>query len=114
MNRIQFWILIGASSLIVLLLLLQVVFARGAAYSQARNAQAQQILAQGQTCSTRLGQLAGRVYQLSQSTGDQGLKDLLTRQQLTFTPPSHTGETATPASTGTGDTTPSNLPAPKL
>jgi hypothetical protein len=101
MNRIQFWVLTGLSSVVVLFLILQVIFVRMAQYEQARVMAARQVIQEGQQCDVRLRQLAGRVYQLSQQTQDAGLKDLLTRQQITVTPP--------PAS-GDGSSTPSPEP----
>ena len=48
-------------------------------------AAAQQAINQGQTFQGNLKQLAVRIYQDSQKNGgDQGLKDLLARQQITY------------------------------
>ena len=105
MNRVQFWILLSASSLIVILLLLQLFFARSSAYQQARLLQAQQVVNDGRTCEVRVRELAQRIYQVSQQTQDQGLKDLLARQNITVTggasssapAPAPVGTTASPA-----------------
>jgi len=86
MNRIQFFILIGISSLIVLLLLGHVFLVRQTNFEQNRLAAAQQVINQGQTFQGNLKQLAVRIYQDSQKSGDQGLKDLLARQQITYNP----------------------------
>ena len=86
MNRNQFWILNGLSGLVVVLLLAQILLARQAGYEQGQIAQAQQLANQGQAFGQNLKQLAMRIVQLSQSTGDPALKDLLTRQQISFTP----------------------------
>jgi hypothetical protein len=102
MNRFQYWALIAGSSLVVLLLVLQVVFARQAQYAQARLLGAQQVITQGNNCHVRLQQLANRIYQLSVQTQDQGLRDLLVRQQIPF--PSSPANNA-PAQ-------PTNVPAP--
>jgi len=96
MNRIQFWISIGLSGLVALLLLLQVVLSRSAAKESQDVAQAQQFLNNAQAFSGNLQKLAMRIVQVSQANGgDQGLKDLLTRNQITFTP-SADGSNAAP------------------
>ena len=86
MNRIQCFVLTGLSSLVVLFLLGQILLARQAGYEQARLNQAQQIVNQGQAFQGNLKQLAVRIYQDSQKTQDPGLKDLLDRQQIKYTP----------------------------
>jgi hypothetical protein len=83
MKRYQFWTLVACSSLVVLLLLLQVIFERAGQVARIQVLQAQQIIANGRTCDTRIRQLANRIYQVSLQNNDQGLKDLLTRQQIT-------------------------------
>ena len=83
MKRYQYWTLLVGSSLVVVLLLLQVVFERAAQYARVQVLQAQQVISEGRTCDTRIRQLANRIYQLSLQNQDQGLKDLLTRQQIT-------------------------------
>jgi len=87
MNRTYFWILTCLSSLIALLLIFQIILIRITTYDQSLLAQKQQFVNQGQQCEIRMRQLATRIYQVSQQTQDQGLKDLLTRQQITITPP---------------------------
>jgi hypothetical protein len=82
MSRTQHSILIAGSSLVILFLLLQVVFARQAQYAQAHLLAAQQVITDGRSCDVRLRQLAARIYQLGQQTQDQGLKDILARQQI--------------------------------
>jgi hypothetical protein len=103
MNRIQFWILIAGSSLVVVLLLLQSLFAHRIQFSQGQAMRAQEVVAQGRSCDTRLRQLLYRIGQVAQQTQDQALKDLLTRQGFTIkannpekTTPSET-ETAAPS-----------------
>jgi len=59
-------------------------------------AQAQREVSQGQAFQGNLKQLAVRIFQDSQKTQDAGLRDLLTRQQITFT--------AGPANTNATDT----------
>jgi hypothetical protein len=95
MSRTQHSILIAGSSLVILFLLLQVVFARQAQYGQARLLAAQQIVTDGRNCDMRLQQLATRIYQLSIQTQDQGLKDLMTRQHF-VTPPATNAAPAQP------------------
>jgi hypothetical protein len=86
MNRIQFFILIGLSSIVVLLLLGHIYLVRKVGIDQAILNQAQQRVNQGQSYQSNLKQLAVRIYQDSQKTQDQGLKDLLARQQITYNP----------------------------
>ena len=101
MNRIQFWVLNGLSGLVVLLLLATIYLGRTNNFEQNRLALAQQALTQGQAFQGNLKQLAMRIVQVSQQTGDSGLKDLLTRQQISFSP--------TPAAEGNGA---ASAPAP--
>src|SRR5476649_2738678 len=104
MNRIQFFVLTGLSSLVVLLLIGHIFLVRQTNFEQNRLAAAQQAINQGQTFQGNLKQLAVRIYQDSQKTQDQGLKDLLARQQITYTPQ---GEAAVP-----NGETPAPAPAP--
>jgi hypothetical protein len=90
MNRIQFWILIALSCLVVLAGTLQLVFSRQAQSSQARIVAAQRTVEQGNVCATRLHQLATRIYQVSQQQHDPELADLLTRHGYTLPSPSST------------------------
>ena len=84
MNRIQFFVLTGLSSLLLLLLIGNVLLSLKVSNEQTQTAQIQQALTQGQTIATNLRQLALRIYSDAGKTGDQGLKDLLARQQITF------------------------------
>ena len=88
MNRIQFFILTGLSSLIALLLIGHIFLERQATYEQALFNQAQQTVSVGQASQGMVKQLALRIFQDGQKTQDQGLKDLLMRQQITYTPES--------------------------
>jgi hypothetical protein len=98
MNRIQFFVLTGMSSLVVLLLIGQIFLVREATYEQNRLALAQQNITQAQAFQANLKQLAVRIFQDSQKSGDQGLKDLLARQQISYTPgPQGTNATESPA-----------------
>jgi hypothetical protein len=83
MKRSQYWILITCSSLVVILLLLQVIFERAAQGARMLVLNAQQTITEGRNCDTRIRQLANRIYQVSLQNQDQGLRDLLTRQQIT-------------------------------
>ncbi len=86
MNRIQFFVLTGLSSLVVLLLIVHIMLVRQTNFEQNRLAAAQQVINQGQGLKGNLQQLAVRIYQDSQKTQDPGLKELLTRQQITYSP----------------------------
>jgi competence protein ComGC len=86
MNRIQFFVLTGLSSLVVLLLIGHILLVRQTNFEQNRLAAAQQVINQGQAFQGNLKQLAVRIYQDSQKTQDPGLKDLLDRQQIKYTP----------------------------
>jgi hypothetical protein len=105
MNRIQFFVLTGLSSLVVLLLIGHILLVRQVGIDQSILNQAQQRVNQGQAFQGNLKQLAVRIFQDSQKTQDQGLKDLLTRQQITYNPAPQGGTTpdqsipSTPAST---------------
>ena len=86
MNRIQFFVLTGLSSLVGLLLIGDIFLVRQANLEQNRLAQAQQVINQGQAFQGNLKQLAVRIYSDSQKTQDPGLKELLERQQIKYTP----------------------------
>jgi hypothetical protein len=97
MNRIQFFILTGLSSLIFLLLIGHIFLVRQTNFQQNRAAAAQQIVNQGQIFQGNLKQLAVRIYQDSQKSGDQGLKDLLARQQISYSTNTEPPEAPAPA-----------------
>jgi len=99
MNRIQFFVLTGLSSLVVLLLIGHIFLVRQTNFEQNRLAQAQQVINQGQAFQGNLKQLAERIYSDTQKTQDPGLKALLERQQIKYTP-------------GTEGATPNEAPAP--
>jgi predicted negative regulator of RcsB-dependent stress response len=103
MKRIEFFILTGLSSLVVLLLIGHIFLVRQAAFEQNRLSVAQQIVTEGQTAQNNLKQVAIRIYQDSQKTQDQALKDLMTRQQISFKPTE--SATSAPADTTTAPTT---------
>jgi uncharacterized protein YpmS len=86
MNRIQFFVLTGLSSLVLLLLIGHIFLVRQTNFQQNRAAVAQQIVNQAQTFQANLKQLAVRIYSDAQKTQDPGLKELLDRQQIKFTP----------------------------
>ena len=97
MNRIQFFVLTGLSSLVVLLLIGQLFLVRMTGYEQGQFNQAQQTVSLGQAAQGMMRQLAVRIYQDSQKSQDQALKDLLGRQQITYTPGANgTNATDTP------------------
>jgi len=97
MNRIQFWILIVLSCLVVLCLGLQAVFVHQAQRVQGQIAAAQQEVAKGRNSENVLRQLIGRIYQVGQQSDDQQLKDLLVRQQIAVKP--NTSTNSAPADT---------------
>jgi len=102
MNRIQFFVLTGLSSLVLLLLIGHIFLVRQATIEQNRLAQAQQIINQAQVFQGNLKQLAVRIFQDSQKSQDPGLKELLERQQIKYTPAGDTTnalETPAPAPT---------------
>jgi hypothetical protein len=99
MNRIQFFVLTGLSSLVLLLLIGHIFLVRQNNFEQNRLAAAQQAINQGQTFQNNLKQLAVRIYSDSQKTNDQGLKDLLTRQQISYNPNPDSATVGGPAST---------------
>ena len=69
----------------MLLLIGHIFLVRQTNFQQNRGAQAQQVINQGQAFEGNLKQLAARIYTDSQKNGgDQSLKDLLARQQITF------------------------------
>jgi uncharacterized protein YpmS len=107
MNRIQFFVLTGLSSLLFLLLVGNILLSLKVSNQQIQTSQIQQALSQGQTISTNLRQLAIRLYTDAQKTGDPGLKDLLTRQQISFKANDTTG-----AGTGTPADASNTTPAP--
>lgn len=97
MNRIQFWVLTGLSVLVALLLVAHIFLVRQCNFEQNRLTLAQQALTQGQAFQGNLKQLAMRIIQVSQQSQDQGLKDLLARQQISFTPAADANGGAAPA-----------------
>ena len=86
MNRTQFLILTSLSGVVVFLLVILTWLERINNGEQARIATAQQIVTQGQAVEGNLKQLAIRIFQDSQKTQDPGLKEILDRQQIKFTP----------------------------
>ena len=83
MNRIQFWVLVTLSSLVIIFLALQAVFAVFSQHMQIQVAYAQQAIQQGRAYDQRWRQLIERIVEVSQKSQDQGLKDILTRQGVT-------------------------------
>jgi hypothetical protein len=97
MNRIQFFVLTGLSSVLFLLILGQVLLSYSVGHAQGEWSQDQQAVQQGNIFQNDLKQLAVRIYSDSSRSTDQGLKDLLARQQITYTPGPATNATETPA-----------------
>jgi hypothetical protein len=106
MNRIQFFVLIGLSGLVTILLIAQIFLERQTNYEQNRLGLASQAVNQGQAYQSNLKQLAIRILQVSQQSGDPGLKELLARNQITYTPSTDSGASSSSApSTSTAPTT---------
>jgi len=103
MNRIQYFVLTGLSSLVVLLLIGHIFLVRQTNFEQNRLAAAQQVINQAQAFQGNLKQLAVRIFQDSQKTQDPALKELLDRNQIKYNPGP---ETANPAES------PAPVPAP--
>ncbi len=85
--------------MVLLLLLGHIVLVRQVSIDQGILNQDQQRVNQAQVFQGNLKQLAVRIFQDSQKSGDQGLKDLLARQQITYTPGPQTNnapDTTTP------------------
>jgi hypothetical protein len=94
MNRIQFFVLTGLSSLLVLLLIGHIFLVRQTNQEQASFTQAQQAIAQGQGSKGMMEQLAKLVY--TQSKTDPDLVDLMRRNQIVYNPPADTNSTSSP------------------
>lgn len=102
MNRIHFWILTGLSGLVAVFLIADIFLVRLSNSEQNRLVLAQQAINQGQAFSSNLQQLAKRIVQLSIQQNDPGLKDLMARQDIKYTPndgTNSTENTAAPSST---------------
>jgi hypothetical protein len=99
MNRIQFFVLTGLSSLLTLLVIGNMALSVAVGRGQAKWAAAQQAVQQGNVFQGDLKQLAVRIYTDSNRSADPGLKDLLAREQITYTPT--TNSTETPAAPAT-------------
>jgi len=98
MNRIQFFVLTGLSSLVVLLVIGQIFLLRQANYQQSLFNQAQQTVTIGQSAQAMVKQLAIRIFNDSQNLKDPGLQELLKRQQIKWSPGADgTNATETPA-----------------
>ena len=99
MNRIQFFVLIGLSSLLVVLLLGQLFLSHKVGYQQAQAAALQQALTEGQGIQQKLTLLARRINAEAQKTPpDDALKDVLSRQQISFkNPDGSTNDVTSPA-----------------
>jgi hypothetical protein len=109
MNRIQFWILTSFSILVVLLLVGQVVLGRLTDNARLRVAAAQQVIGQGEASQSMLKQLAARIYQDAEKTQDPGLKDLVSREQISFNPSNaNSGGTSSPESSSSSSSSPSS------
>jgi hypothetical protein len=93
MNRIQFFVLIGLSGLLFLLLMGHLYLGQTAAASQSKVANAQAFINQASAFANNYKSLATYIAQASQKSNDPALKDLLARQGIAVK--------VTPAPTGT-------------
>jgi hypothetical protein len=84
MNRLQFFVLTGLSSLVVLLLIGHILLGRQTGFEQNRLAAAQQAINRGQSLQGNLQRLAGRIY--NDGKTDPALRDLLVREQIKVNP----------------------------
>jgi hypothetical protein len=84
MNRIQFYVVTGFAALLFILVVSDIVLAHKVSSQQIQAQQDQQILSQGQQVQQNLRALLTRMGNDLQKTGDQGMKDLLTRQQISI------------------------------
>jgi uncharacterized protein YpmS len=104
MNRIQFFILTGLSTLLVLFLIGHIFLVRETNFKQNQLVAAQRVVSQAQVYQGYFKQLVTRIYNDIQKSQDPGLKELLSRQQITIT--------STPAGANTTDTSaPSTTPS---
>ncbi|HUB66781.1 MAG TPA: hypothetical protein VL981_04785 [Candidatus Methylacidiphilales bacterium] len=106
MNRNEFLIITGLSSLVAVLLIVQIIFAHLASNEQTQLMQAQQFINRGQVSVNNLRQVALLVAEYTARTGDQGLKDLMTRQNISIKP----NQNAAPS--GGAEAAPAPAPAP--
>ncbi len=96
MNRIFFFVSTGLSSLVLLLLIANVVLAKSVGTLQGQTQLAQSDINQAQAFQSNLRQLALRIYQDAQKSQDPALKDIVSRQQITFTPSATDSTTPAP------------------
>jgi hypothetical protein len=96
MKRSEFTISIILSVLVSLSLLGQVVLYKMMQNEQIKLAQTQQVVQRGQMWFDRFKQIAGYTGQVTQQTQDEGLKQLLARQNISLTPPKNAGSSSSP------------------
>lgn len=96
MNRFQFFTVTGLSTVFALLVIGHIALSLQVQHGQANWSAAQQVVQQGNIFQTDLRQLAARILSDSQHSADPGLKDLVAREQITYTP-NNTNATETPA-----------------
>ncbi len=106
MNRTQLLIFTVMCNLVAVFLLGHIFLTRQVNFEQNRIAGAQQLLNNSQTFQVDIKALAMRTYQDARKTNDPGLKDILARNQISFTP-----ATANPAAPAAPSPTPAATPA---
>jgi hypothetical protein len=97
MNRIQFFILTGLSSLLFLLIIGQLLLGHSVNKVQTQIALAQQLANQGNVAQNGLNALARRILADTQRTNDPGLKALVQKYQIQVSGGGTTNTTETPA-----------------
>jgi len=108
MNRIQFFVLTGLSSVLALLLFGHIALNYEANKAQAEIAVAQQIATQGGVSYQGLNLLARRIFNDAEKTGDPGLKALVSKYKIQISGGNSTNSTETPASPPSSPTVPSH------
>ena len=88
MNRIQFYILVGLSSMLVVLLGLNLLLVHKVTFQQGEVSSLQQAFTQGRDVQQKLTQLIQRInVEVQKTPPNQALKDILTREQINIKAP---------------------------
>ena len=103
MSRIQFMILTCLSVVVSLALILQLIMAHISASDETRLRATAEGLQAGQVSYNQLQQIANWTAQVAAQKNDQGLRDLLARNNIQIKPNPDTPPASAPAAT---DTTP--------
>ena len=88
MNRIQFYILVGLSSMLVVFLALNLWLVHKVTFQQGEVSSLQQAFTQGRDVQQKLTQLIQRInVEVQKTPPNQALKDILTREQINIKAP---------------------------